>query len=108
MSAHKDYYKILGIPKKASQKDIKAAYRKLALKYHPDQNSGSKETEAKFVEINEANEVLSDPQKREKYDNLGPGWEDFGRTGSQQPSRGGPNVRYTTMTPQELESLFGS
>lgn len=67
---YKDYYKILGVKKEASQKEIKKAYRKLAIKYHPDKNQGNKEFEEKFKEINEANEVLGDPEKRKKYDTL--------------------------------------
>ena len=68
---YKDYYKILGADKKASQDEIKKAYRKLAVKYHPDKNPGNKEAEEKFKEIGEANEVLSDPDKRKLYDQLG-------------------------------------
>lgn len=76
---YKDYYKILGIGKSASADDIKKAYRKLARKYHPDINPGNKTAEAKFKEINEAYEVLSDADKRRKYDTLGPNWqEQFG------------------------------
>ncbi|HOQ17326.1 MAG TPA: molecular chaperone DnaJ [Defluviitaleaceae bacterium] len=67
----RDYYEILGVDKNASETDIKRAYRKLAKKYHPDANPGDKEAEQKFKEINEAYEVLSDPQKREKYDQFG-------------------------------------
>lgn len=70
-----DYYKILNITKGASEKDIKSAYRKLARKYHPDVNPGDKEAEKKFKEINEANEVLSDPEKRKKYDKYGKDWK---------------------------------
>ena len=71
---YKDYYKILGVDKKASQEEIKKAYRKLAVKYHPDKNPDNKEAEAKFKEANEANEVLGDPAKRKKYDELGMNW----------------------------------
>ena len=60
---YKDYYKILGVDKKASQEDIKKAFRKLAVKYHPDKNPGDKKAEEKFKEISEANDVLSDPGK---------------------------------------------
>lgn len=70
-----DYYKILGIDKKASQDDIKKAYRKLARKYHPDLNPDNKEANKKFQEINEANEALSDPDKRKKYDEYGENWK---------------------------------
>ena len=66
-----DYYKILGVPKNASSGEIKKAYRKLALKYHPDKNNGNKEFEAKFKEISEAYAVLSDPEKRKQYDTYG-------------------------------------
>ena len=70
-----DYYKILGISKKTTQKEIKTAYRKLARKYHPDLNPDNKESERKFKEINEANEVLSDPESRKKYDTYGKEWK---------------------------------
>lgn len=70
-----DYYKVLGISKAATQKEIKAAYRKLARKYHPDLNPDNKEAEAKFKEINEANEVLSEPENRKKYDKYGKDWK---------------------------------
>lgn len=74
---YKDYYKILGVNKNASKEEIQSAYRKLAKKYHPDFNPGNKTAEEKFKEINEAHEVLSDPAKREKYDQLGSNWEDI-------------------------------
>jgi len=73
--AYIDYYKILGIDKKSSADQIKKAYRKLARKYHPDVNPGDKQAEKKFKEINEANEVLSHPQNREKYDKYGENWK---------------------------------
>jgi len=76
---YKDYYKILGVARGASADEIKKAFRKLARKYHPDVNPGDKKAEEKFKEINEAYEVLSDPDKRKKYDTLGPNWqEQFG------------------------------
>ena len=71
MSEKRDYYEVLGVAKGASAEEIKKAYRKLALKYHPDYNPGDKTAEEKFKEINEANEVLSDADKRAKYDQFG-------------------------------------
>jgi curved DNA-binding protein len=84
----KDYYKILGVPKTATEKEIKAAYRKLARKHHPDVNQGNKGAEAKFKEINEANDVLSDPEKRRRYDQLGANWDSFRTT--PPPGQGWP------------------
>ncbi|MBR0488389.1 DnaJ domain-containing protein [Candidatus Saccharibacteria bacterium] len=71
MAGKRDYYEVLGVPKTASDDEIKKAYRKLAVKYHPDKNPGDKEAEAKFKEISEAHEVLSDKQKRVRYDQFG-------------------------------------
>ena len=68
---YKDYYKILGVERKASVDDIRKAYRKLAMQHHPDKNPGDKKAEDKFKEINEAYQVLSDVQKRARYDQLG-------------------------------------
>src|SRR5262245_62654126 len=76
---YKDYYKILGVPKTADEKEIKAAYRKLARKHHPDVNAGNKDAEAKFKEVGEAYEVLSDPDKRQRYDALGADWASYER-----------------------------
>lgn len=87
-----DYYKTLGVPKNASQEDIKKAYRKLARKFHPDVNPNDKEAHKKFQQINEANEVLSDPDKRKKYDQYGENWkhaDQFEQTRQQQQQRGG-------------------
>lgn len=86
-----DYYKILGIDKTATDADVKKAYRKLARKYHPDLNPNDKEAEQKFKEVNEANEVLSHPENRKKYDQYGENWqhsEEFEKQ-RQQQSRGG-------------------
>ena len=92
----KDYYQILGIKKDASADDIKKAYRKLARKYHPDLNPGDKKAETKFKEINEAQEVLSDPDKRKKYDQYGQYWQQVGEQGGRPSgssySTGGFNV----------------
>ena len=82
-----DYYKTLGVAKKATEKEIKSAYRKLARKYHPDVNPGDATAEKKFKELNEANEVLSDPEKRKKYDKYGKDWkhaEQFEKAEQQQ------------------------
>lgn len=81
---YKDYYKILGVERKASADDIRSAYRKLAMQYHPDKNPGDKKAEDKFKEINEAYQVLSDEQKRARYDQLGSAYSDF-RTGGGRP-----------------------
>jgi DnaJ-class molecular chaperone len=93
---YKDYYQILGVSKNADAKAIKSAYRKLARKFHPDQNPGSKAAAERFKEINEANEVLSDPAKRQRYDTLGPDWARYADAGAGgfggQP--GGPGGGY--------------
>src|SRR6201996_7632342 len=70
-----DYYQVLGVAKGASDKDIKNAYRKLARKYHPDLNPNDAEANKRFQQLNEANEVLSDPEKRKKYDQYGENWQ---------------------------------
>ncbi|GHO44083.1 DnaJ C-terminal domain-containing protein [Ktedonospora formicarum] len=89
---YKDYYKILGVTRSASADEIKKAFRKLARTHHPDVNPGDKKAEAKFKEINEAYEVLSDPDKRQRYDTLGPNWRDqFG--GFSGARRGTANYR---------------
>jgi curved DNA-binding protein len=110
---YKDYYKILGVDKKASEKEIKKAYRKLARKHHPDVNPGDDSAEDRFKEINEAHEVLSDPDKRKKYDQLGASWRQYQHTGGQpggfdwgqwytQPGGGRVHVEYA-----DLSDLFG-
>ncbi|MBS1492757.1 MAG: J domain-containing protein [Bacteroidetes bacterium] len=80
---YKDYYKVLGVEKTATQDEIKKAYRKLAVKFHPDKNAGNKQAEEKFKEINEANEVLGDAAKRKKYDELGENWKYYQQSGGQ-------------------------
>src|SRR2546421_237352 len=86
----KDYYRILGVDRSADEKTIKSAYRKLARKYHPDVNKGQ---DARFKEINEAYEVLSDPEKRRRYDTLGPDWERYTHQ-APGPQPGGFTVEY--------------
>lgn len=120
----KDYYAVLGVPKAASEKDIKQAFRKLARKHHPDVNPGDKAAESKFKEINEANEVLSDPDTRRKYDELGANWrayEQAGPGGAGNPFAGGAwnaNVGgapggtggpggFRTMSQDEMNAMFG-
>jgi DnaJ-class molecular chaperone len=108
----KDYYSVLGVSKTASEEEIKRAYRKLARKFHPDLNPGDKAAEAKFKELNEANEVLGDPDKRKKYDELGANWRAYENQpprGSSGPWPGGDagGATYRTMTPEEMQDLFG-
>lgn len=79
---YKDYYKILGVEKSASQADIKKAYRSLAKKYHPDKNKGDKAAEDRFKDISEAYEVLGDESKRQQYDQLGSNWRQFQNAGA--------------------------
>ena len=110
---YKDYYKVLGVDKNASQKDIQKAYRGLARKYHPDVNPNDKGAEDKFKEINEANEVLSDPEKRKQYDELSSYYQQYGRmpgaTASGGPARsgGGARYEYRTVNEEDLNDLFG-
>lgn len=108
---YKDYYRILGVEKVASEKDVKQAYRRLARKYHPDVNPNNKAAQEKFKEINEAYQVLSDSDKRRKYDELGVNWqayEQYQRAGGQGPFQwGGGGAQYRTVTPEEFENIFG-
>lgn len=111
-----DYYKILGVDKNATQEDIKKAYRKLARKHHPDLNPNDRNAKANFQQINEANEVLSDPEKRKKYDQFGKDWQHAGQYEQAQQSRKQPRsssrTRYEEAEPDGdfsdfFESLFG-
>ncbi len=88
---YRDYYATLGVPRTASQADIKKAFRKLARQHHPDTNKGNAAAETKFKEINEANEVLSDPEKRKLYDQLGSDWQAYQRAGTGASGQGGGN-----------------
>lgn len=113
---YKDYYKTLGVDQNATEKEIKTAYRKLARKYHPDVNPDDPQAEARLKEINEAYEVLSDAEKRAKYDQLGADWQRWQHAGGQPgdfdwshwtaaPGAGRVHVHYGT--PENLEDLFG-
>jgi len=109
-----DYYQILGISKTATEKDIKNAYRKLARKYHPDVNPNDKDAQRKFQEINEANEVLSDSEKRKKYDQFGKDWkhadqfQSSGQSGNAQ-GRGARNQNYSEQfSDQDFSDFFSS
>lgn len=88
-TSYKDYYKILGVPRDASEKDIKSAYRRLARKYHPDVNPGDNASEERFKEISEAYEVLSDSNKRARYDQFGQYWQHAGAGAQGGPGPGG-------------------
>src|SRR5438093_3675071 len=112
-----DYYKVLGVDKNATQGDIKKAYRKLARKLHPDLNPNDKEAHRKFQQINEANEVLSDPEKRKKYDAYGKDWQHADQFEKAQQSSTGRRSTHFSENPFSgedegyfsdfFESLFG-
>ncbi len=112
---YRDYYKILGVDKKASEKDIKRAYRRLARQYHPDKNPDDASAEEKFKEINEAYEVLGNPENRAKYDQLGQSYHRYQQMGgssagfdfSQWATAGGPGATYQTSN-IDLGDLFGA
>lgn len=87
---YRDYYATLGVPRTASQADIKKAFRKLAREHHPDVNKGNATAEKRFKEVSEANEVLSDPEKRKLYDQLGSNWQSYQQSGSSGSAGGNP------------------
>jgi curved DNA-binding protein len=106
-----DYYKILGISKNATQEEVKKAYRKLARKHHPDLNQHDKEAEKRFQQINEANEVLSDPEKRKKYDQYGKDWknaEQFENARQQQSSRQYQQYSGQSFSGDDFSDFFAS
>lgn len=101
-----DYYATLGVSKTATDAEIKKAYRKLARQLHPDLNPGSKTAEAKFKALNEANEVLSDAEKRRKYDELGANWQNGAPPPGHAGGQGGRR-RSRAVTPDEMRDMFG-
>jgi curved DNA-binding protein len=113
---YKDYYQVLGVSKDATSDEIRKAYRKLARKYHPDVNPGDKAAEEAFKDINEAHEVLSDAEKRQKYDQFGAQWRQYERAGGQPedfwaqwggPQPGGQRTYARSVSPEEFEQMFG-
>jgi len=111
----KDYYEVLGVPRTATPKEITSAFRKLARKHHPDLNAGDKQAEARFKEISQAHDVLSDAKKRSLFDEFGADWA-AAEAGGVQPGAsrgrvrqqpGGGGAQYRTVTPEEMADLFG-
>jgi curved DNA-binding protein len=109
---YKDYYNVLGVSKEATSDEIKKAYRKLAMKFHPDKTTGNKAANDKFNDINEANQVLSDPEKRKKYDEFGSDWKQYEQAGAQpggfdwKKYAGPGSGRKQEMNEEEFESMF--
>src|SRR5688572_14916160 len=107
---YKDYYKILGVERKASEDDIRKAYRKLAMQYHPDRNPNNKQAEDQFKEINEAYQVLSDPKKRSHYDRLGSDYSSWRRDGAPGDFDWGQYARSrgsTRVNVDDMDDMFG-
>src|ERR1017187_9257955 len=107
---YKDYYQSLGVPRDAGEADLKKAFRKLAREFHPDVAKDKKKAEEKFKEINEAYEVLSDPAKRKKYDELGANWKsgaDFRPPSDWEHFSGGQNPRGRGAAGGDFETHFG-
>ena len=112
---YKDYYKILGVNKNATDAEIKSAFRKLALQYHPDKNPDNPQAEEMFKEINEAYQVLSDPEKRRKDDQFGSQWQQYQSAGGRPEDfnwgdwqyQPGSGTSYRTVSPEEFEEMFG-
>src|SRR5436190_5435819 len=105
-NTRRDYYTVLGVPRTATEKDIKTAYRKLARKHHPDVNPGDKKSEDLFKEIGEAYSVLSDADKRRKYDRWGHNWEKIEQSGGAAGSPRPGGSRYSWTTPEGAPSNF--
>jgi curved DNA-binding protein len=104
---YKDYYKVLSVDRDASQEEIKKAYRKLAVKYHPDKNAGDKTAETKFKEVAEAYEVLGDLEKRKQYDQLGSNWKQYQNTGYNTAGANRQGREYTYETHGDGSDFFG-